>query len=499
MRRAVVTTEARLNRRIRGRRLVLGCSLALALPPLITLMLAPLDPHVDIAAALLAFLIAVVVASTIGGLIPALLSALASTLLADYYFTAPYRTLSVTNVHNVVALAMFGLVGCTVGFIVHRSAALAAAASATRQEAEVLRSLSVGMLHRQDRVRGLLEQARDTFGMRSAALFDIRGVAVDSHGAALMVEAVGHQPPSSPESADFATQAGEGFVLALCGRPLSMREQGVLAAFAAHAAAMVEREQLAARAADANRLRASESVRTALLAAVSHDLRTPVAGIKASVSTLLDPELSLGPDDEMELLTSIDVEVERLTALIDNLLDMSRIQAGAVGPVIIPTTVDELVQRAVRFAPAGRVQEESPEDLPLIATDPGLIERVLANVIENAVQHSPATPGAVRIVAEASANEAGGHVDIRIVDHGPGVPLADQERIFQPFQRYTDRAGGIGLGLAVAKGLSEACGARIAARDSAGGGLTVIVSLPISSPSVCKPAAATKESAGEGL
>lgn len=488
-----MTIESGLNRRIRGHRLVLGCTLALVLPPLITLILAPLDPHVDIAAALLAFLFAVVVASTIGGLIPALLSALASTLLADYYFTAPYRTLSVTNIHNVVALAMFGLVGCTVGFIVHRSAALAAAATATRQEAEVLRSLSVGMLHRQDRVRGLLEQARDTFDMRSAALFDVRDLTGASPGVALMVEAVGQQPPSSPSVADFATEAGEGFVLALCGRPLSVREQGVLGAFAAHAAAMVEREQLAARAADANRLRASESVRTALLAAVSHDLRTPVAGIKASVSTLLDPTLDLEQADSLELLTSIDVEVERLTALIDNLLDMSRIQADAVSPVIIPTAVDELVQRAVRFAPTGRVLEESPEDLPLIATDPGLIERVLANVIENAVQHSLATPGAVRIVAEPAPDEADRSVDIRVIDHGPGVPLADQERIFQPFQRYTDRAGGIGLGLAVAKGLSEACGARITARDSVGGGLTVIVRLPVSSPTACVPAASTKD------
>ena len=366
-------SAAGMHRRIGGQRLVLGCTLALALPPVITLILAPLDPHVDIAAALLAFLIAVVVASTIGGLIPALLSALASTLLADYYFTAPYRTLSVTNIHNVVALAMFGIVGCTVGFIVHRSAALTAAAAVTQQEAEVLRSLSVGMLHRQDRVRGLLEQARDTFDMRSATLFDVREVTGDRPTAAVKVETVGQDPPSSPANADFATQAGEGFVLALCGRELSVREQGVLGAFAAHAAAMVEREQLAARAADASRLRASESVRTALLAAVSHDLRTPVAGIKASVSTLRDPSLDLAADDRAQLLTSIDVEVERLKALIDNLLDMSRIQADAVGPVIIPTAVDELVQRAIRFAPPGRVLEESPEDLPLIATDAGLI------------------------------------------------------------------------------------------------------------------------------
>ena len=251
----------------------------------------------------------------------------------------------------------------------------------------------------------------------------------------------------------------------------------MLDAFAAQAAAVLERNRLEARAADATRLRESDAVRTALLAAVSHDLRTPLAGIKASVATLQDPTIDLPESDRAALLESAAEAADRLDSLLSNLLDLSRIQTGAVRPILEPVSLDEVLQRALRGLPEDAVHDETDEHLPLVVTDAGLLERAVANLVENAVRHSPEGQP-VRLCAAVVPDQ---RMQLRIVDRGPGVAPDDRERMFKPFQRLGDvpAGSGVGLGLAVARGLAEAVGATLDAEDTPGGGLTMVVSIPV--------------------
>ena len=221
-------------------------------------------------------------------------------------------------------------------------------------------------------------------------------------------------------------------------------------------------------------------MRTALLRAVSHDLRTPLASIKASVSSLRQTDVHWSPDDEAELLANIEQNADRLDALVGNLLDMGRIQAGSLEPFLRATAVDEVAPVALRgLDDADHMMIAVPDDLPLVRADPGLLERVLANLFSNALRHSP--PGRHPLLR---AREDGTRVVIDVVDHGTGVPAEFKERIFEPFARLDARSSGVGLGLAVAKGFAEAMGGTIVAVDTPGGGLTVRVTLPAAASGV---------------
>ena len=242
---------------------------------------------------------------------------------------------------------------------------------------------------------------------------------------------------------------------------------------------LVDREAKARAAAERRRteteaLEKVNELRTALLAAVSHDLRTPLASIKASVSSLRAGDVRWSPSETDEFLAAIEDDTDRLTSLVGNLLDMSRIQTGSV--VLVPRRVglDEIVPRALATLSAPRdleVEIDVPETLPRIDADPDLLERALANVVSNA-QHWAPPDLPVRVVGRAT----GATVELRVVDHGPGVPEDDRARIFVPFQRLGDRPGidGVGLGLAVARGFVEAMGGRITAEETPGGGLTMV-------------------------
>jgi two-component system sensor histidine kinase KdpD len=221
-------------------------------------------------------------------------------------------------------------------------------------------------------------------------------------------------------------------------------------------------------------------MRTALLAAVSHDLRTPLASIKASISSLRQHDIAWSREDEDELHETIEESADRLHALVANLLDMSRVQAGAVQPCVRRTTLDEIVPAALHdVEPSVPVALDVPEHLPLVLTDAGLVERALANLVSNAARFNRSDEP-----ISVSAREEGDEVVVDVVDHGPGVPAADRARIFEPFQRLGDTSPttGVGLGLAVAKGFIEAVGGRLDALDTPGGGLTMRVRLVAAPP-----------------
>ncbi len=255
----------------------------------------------------------------------------------------------------------------------------------------------------------------------------------------------------------------------------------LLDGFAAQAAAALDRDRLRTQAAQAEALAEGNRMRTALLAAVSHDLRTPLASIKASVSSLRQTDVQWTPADEAALLATIEQGADRLDALIGNLLDMSRLSTGSLQPFLRPTSIDEVAPVALRGLDAGgSVRLRVPDRLPLVRTDPGLLERVLANLFANALAYSP--PGRPPVMR---ARQTGDSVILEITDHGPGVPDALKERMFEPFERLDasrrearTTGNGVGLGLAVVKGFLDTMGGSVAAADTAGGGLTIRVTLP---------------------
>jgi two-component system sensor histidine kinase KdpD len=256
--------------------------------------------------------------------------------------------------------------------------------------------------------------------------------------------------------------------LRLRGRTLAASERRVLVAFAEQAAVALQQGRLAAQATEADRLAAGNSMRSALLAAVGHDLRTPLAGIKAAVSALRSDAIDLDDADRTELTATTDEFADRLTDLVENLLDMSRLQAGVVSPAPSPSDVPAVVYQAVSgldAAERARVERDWPGDPPPVLADPGLLEWVVANLMSNAVHHAPGGPVTV------SAGVVSDRVELRVVDRGPGVPLADRDRVFAPFQRLGDAPAGqgVGLGLAVARGLTEAMSGTVTAEDTPGG------------------------------
>jgi two-component system, OmpR family, sensor histidine kinase KdpD len=294
------------------------------------------------------------------------------------------------------------------------------------------------------------------------------------------------------DAAAEAVPVGPDDVLVLRGRRLAASERRVFVAFAGHVAAALERARLAEAAAEVEPVKAADRMRTALLATVSHDLRPPIATGRAAVSRLRADDATpgdhlgdrLGDQEREALLATADVSLARLNRLVDNLLDMSRLQAGALALHLRPTAVAELVPVALDTLPETAVPvpvlTEGVRDVPDVLADPPLLERVIANLVANAVRHTP-PGGKVRLSASAHAER----VELRVVDRGPGLRPEDQDRAFEPFPQPdeadagdgTEAGTGLGLGLALARGLTEAMGGTLTPEDTPGGGLTMVVSL----------------------
>ena len=468
---------------------------AVLLPSVLALVLLPWRGSLGLSTVLLIFLLGVLGNALIGGVLPAAVAAVIAGLLANYLFTPPYGSFTITQPENAFALVVFVVVGVTVASVVDRSALSARQAARGRSEAQLVAAAATSVLDSTDPVRAVLEQARVGFAMRSVLLLS----GTDTARGYRVVSSTGPDVPAAadgsvdPDTADVAVPAGPpeaGWLLVLYGRPLPPADLRLVQVFAAQAVLAVDRERMTHQAAQSERLRQTDSVRTAVLAALSHDLRTPLATIKASVSSLRDRSIIWTEADQTELLAATDTAADQLDALLENLLDLSRLQTGAVIPLRRPSSVDEVVHKALIGIPGDRVTDTIPDDLPLIDTDAGLLERVIANITFNAVRYTPAGMK-VRLLAGEVTDERGRHVQIRIVDHGPGVPVAQRDTMFAPFQRLGDvpKGSGVGLGLAVARGLADAVDATIEVDDTPGGGLTMIVTVPVAeSPGLHRPA-----------
>lgn len=440
-------------------------------PALLCLVLTQLHPALGIATDMLLFMTLTVAAALVGGLYPALVSAVGGSLLLNYFFAPPLHTFTIAQPENLIAIVIFVLVGIAVASVVDLAARRTHQAARLQSEAEILSYLAGSVLRGEHSLDALLERVRETFGMEAVSLLE----RTSEHDAWTCAAGVGSRQCPRPEDADVEVPVSDNLSLALVGRVLPASDRRVLSAFAAQAAGVLDRQRLEDEAARAHKLAEGNRIRTALLAAVSHDLRTPLAAIKAAVSSLRSDDVAWSEEDEAELLEAIEEGADRLDNLVGNLLDMSRLQTGTVTPLIREVDLDEVVPKALRGVPDGSVTLDVPETLPMVSVDPGLLERSVANIVENAVKYSPA---GTRVLVAASA--LGGHVDLRVVDRGPGVPDVAKERIFEPFQRYGDapRGNGVGLGLAVARGFADAMGATLQPEDTPGGGLTMVLTLP---------------------
>lgn len=456
------------------RRRAAGWALALAGVPTLTAVLAQLRESAALPTVLLLFLALVVATAAAGGTLPAVVGAVAAFLAANWFFTPPFYEWTIAEAHNLVALLVFLGVAFVVSRFVDDATRRAAEAARARSEARTLAGLAATM-GEHDPLPSLLTHLRSAFGLRAAAVLrhDGDGWTVEA--------AAGDDVPATPEDADVVAELAPGVVLALAGPAIAGDDRAVLNAFASQLAAVLERTRLRAEAGRVQTLSEANALRTALLQAVSHDLRTPLAAIKASVTSLGARDVEWSREQADEFLRTIETETDRLTALVANLLDMSRIHADAVRPAMRAVALEEVLPAALaglgaRGAP---VQSEVSEALPPVLADPALLERVLANVIENAVRHSPAGT-AVRVDAGAFA----GRVDVRVVDQGCGIPRDDRDRVFQPFQRLGDAqtGTGVGLGLAVASGFVHAMDGAIDVEDTPGGGTTMVISLPVAGP-----------------
>jgi two-component system sensor histidine kinase KdpD len=463
------------RRRPRGavlspRRRLVAWTLAILAPPILTLILANVRGALTLPSDLLMFLLVVVVVAALGGFVPAFVCAISGFLFANWYFTPPYYEFTIAQGENLVALVIFLLVGGVVSLLVATASRRTADAARARAEAETLAAMS-GTLSTEDPLPQLVSQLQLAFDADVVAVL----AAEEDHDGWKVLAASGEGAPARPEDADVMVPLHGSEVLVLSGDELGDDDREVLRAFAGQVAIAVQQRELRADAERAAGLAEANELRTALLAAVSHDLRTPLSSIKASVTSLLQRDVDFTPAATRELLENIDEGSDRLNHLVGNLLDMSRLQTGALQLVMRDVALDEVVPVSIAgLTHAERVDLEVDETLPRVRADAALLERAVANVIENALAWSPA--GAhVRVEAVATEDR----VDLHVVDRGPGIPQSRREDVFRPFQRLGDQSNGtgVGLGLAVARGFVEAMGGRIAVEDTPGGGVTMVISM----------------------
>jgi len=443
----------------------------------LTLVCAALRSHLSLATEVSLFLLCVIVTSLVGGFYPALAAAVAGSLLLNYYFVPPLHTFTIARPANLVAVVIFLLTAVLVSQVVDVAAKRSVQAARSTAEAETLSTFAGSLLRGEQGMSALLERVRETFAMRSVSLVQRRTDAPASSGPAGQwetVATVGADPPRCPPDGDASAPIDDDHTLVLCGRTLPAEDQRVLSAFAAQVGVAYRQGQLAQAAAAVEPLAESERQRTALLNAVSHDLRSPIAAAKAAVTSLRAPDVEWHPDARQELLDTADDALDRLTELVTNLLDLSRLEAGALPVLSDPVGLDDVVSHAIRHV-GGKVDIDVPADLPEVYADAGLLERVIANLVQNALRYSP-DGQPVRIAGSAH----GDHVELRVIDRGPGIPPDSVPTIFEPFQRSDDSSAdgsGVGLGLAIARGFTNAMGGTIAAEETPGGGATLVVTL----------------------
>jgi two-component system, OmpR family, sensor histidine kinase KdpD len=397
------------------------------------------------------------------GLAFALPVSVASMLAFNWFFLPPTHTFTLAESENWFALAVYLGTAVVVSELAARARRRAAAAEQRERESALLAELATELL------RG--RELGDELGEIATRAAEVLGVE-----AAKIELGPSHRPPpgEAPHPLEAAGRTIGTIYTPADSDPQTAVRRRFLPALAALLAVAAERDALAREALEAETLRRSDLVKTALLRAVSHDLRSPLTGIRTAIGALRNPELRLSQDDEQELLETIDVDSGRLARLVADLLDLSRLEAGGAAPEPEVWALDDLVIQAVDSLGA-QARVDVAGESPLVDVDAPQIQRVIANLLENALKYSPdGTQVHVRVTA--TRKEA----IVRVVDQGLGLPSSELERVFEPFYRQgSDPRSGAGLGLAIARGFAEANGGRVWAESRPDQGATFALALPV--------------------
>ena len=460
---------------MRGRTpLVLRAAGAIVFPAAVT-TLAALPGEVSTSSAALAFVLAVTAAAVVGGMRAGLTASVLSFLSLNFFFTPPIGTFSVHKTEDFVALVAFLLVSALVGALVSRAVAQRTRAEVREREARLLQHLGTRLLSGEG-----AEQVLQRFGGAAIDLLNLRGYAAEIEDGTQVSMGETHGPGGErfPLLAK-EREVGHIRVYVRSGDELGDAERQLVRTFAAQLSLAFEGTRMATLARDARVDADRSKMQAALLSSVTHDLRTPLSSITASVTGLLDDEASFGDEERRDLLETIRQEAVRLNRLVGNLLDLSRLRAGALTPSRRPAEVDEIIEGVLaRLEPQlrhHRLKVIMREDLPAVPVDVVQLDQVLTNVLENAAKYSP--QGAEIAISTARWED---NVQVRIADQGSGIPRELRGEVFEPFARGNPNDGlGSGLGLAIAKAVIEAHGGSIWAEEAPGGGTAIIFRLPL--------------------
>jgi two-component system sensor histidine kinase KdpD len=449
------------------RRRVAGVVLTVVGLPLITWPLSILRSPSALTAEVLVYQLFVVVVAVVGGIWPALLAAVAAGFFLDFFFEPPLYVIRIAEPAHFATLLIFMAVAGLVSLVVDQAARRLRSANRSAAESEVLVAVASGVIGGTDAIEALVGRLREAFGMTSVALLEdgvVVYVSVDESSA-------------SPTDEETTLPLGSNANLTLRGKTLAASDRKILGAFVSQLESALDRRRLAAEAEGMRPIAAADRLRSALLAAVGHDLRRPLAAATTAITSLRSNEITLSKSDRAELLETADESLTELATLVTDLLDVSRLQAGVLGVMLQAVSIEEVVGNMLdelKLKP-GSVQLELG-DTPPVSADPALLVRVLVNLVANALRFAPKTSAPV-----ISSSEFAGRVQVRVIDTGPGVPAERREEMFVPFQRLgdLDNTTGVGLGLALAKGFVEGMGGTLEAEDTPGGGLTMVVDLKV--------------------
>lgn len=450
-------------------RKLLGFTLAVGVLSTLTIILVHNRGDVSVPTSLALYLLAVVGISAVGGSIPGIASAIVAPLLANWYLIAPYHTFRINRGENLLELVVFLSTSLIVSSYVSIAARRATEAHDAWREASTLAALANS--ESVEALEGILELLCATFKFSGAAI--IKKTADEEN----VVLCIGKLAPTKIDHSDFSSPLSSDTYIAATGPTLSADDYRILHAFLNQLSRALEQQKLREIALEADALSRADELRTAILRAVSHDLRSPLSSIKASVSSLRQSDVEWPEDIRQDFLSSIESETDRLTGIVTNLLDLSRLEAGVLHPVHRNLSLEEIVPSVVLALGerSKRVQAEIPQTLPELDADPALTDRVISNLVENALKWSP-----VSEVVTIRAHERDNRVQIHVIDRGPGIPPSQRNVVIQPFHRLDDAnaTGGLGLGLAIADRMVAAMHGTLELRDTPGGGLTAVVSLP---------------------
>lgn len=453
---------------------------AVLAPALATLLSLPFQ-GVDAVVPTLLYLLAVVTAAALGRVWSGPVAATLSFLGLNFFFTPPVHTLRVNKFEDLVALIVFLAVSVIVGALLARSLDERERVERREQEARILYELSLSL-----RSGESLEEAMRTFALGMLRLFGLERCVVgsDAPGVVFHVCVPRGAPDPGPGSPIFEVALpaqGSGLMVLSrsVGAPSFGREEReVLTGMGEQVASALERSRLDAEVRKVHLDAEANEAQAALFSSVTHDLRTPLASIKAAISSLLQKDVDFSAEERHDLLLTVHEETDRLNRLVGNLLDLSRDRAGALKPIKMPTSLEEVIDSVLarlrpQLAPF-EIRRMIRPDLPDIPVDPMQIDQVLTNILENSVRFSP--HGSDITVAVASSV---GMLQVRVADRGSGIPQQERELVFEAFHTGSAAGSGTGLGLAISRAIVEIHGGKIWAEATPGGGTTVVFELPV--------------------